>query len=93
MFGVVCLSWPNSVVGSLDVAVDLQRVEMCERCVTCQNVKMQCDAELSADIDKKKADNKDKQIALVEKFAMVMTCIHSDSTSQDPQIAVYGSVV
>jgi len=54
---------------------------------------MQCDAELSADIDKKKADNKDKQIALVEKFAMVMTCIHSDSTSQDPQIAVYGSVV
>ena len=71
MFGVVFLSWPNSVVGSLDVAVDLQRVEMCER-------DLQCDAELSADIDKKKADNKDKQIALVEKFAMVVTCIHSD---------------
>jgi len=77
MFGVVFLSWPNSVVGSLDVAVDLQRVEMCERDLQCDARRADID-ELSADIDKKKADNKDKQIALVEKFAMVVTCIHSD---------------
>ena len=74
-------------MGKRETQEDLQRVETCEHDLH-RDVRRADIDKLRADIDKQKTDNQDKQMALVEKFARVMTSIQPDWMSQDKRLVL-----